>query len=111
MEETTPPITPELALVDPEIGRRARMLLPDPQDCLAAPQAVRRHARAPEPLAPVPASPTPRPPLGTRVRSAAFAVVIGMALVTIAIKTQGGSVTFAASPCGVTKVVTVTATN
>jgi len=50
------PISPELALVDPELAERARALLPDPGDCLAP----RPRLVAPLVEAPLPARPSPR---------------------------------------------------
>ena len=74
----TEPLSPELALVDPELGARARATLPDPV-------AARRPIRPPPPVAaPVEAaSPryevSARPyPLWARVTAALWLLVLGI---------------------------------
>jgi hypothetical protein len=66
------PISPELALVDPDLAARARVMLPDP----APPQA--RLARLSHPV-PETAAPTHRPyPFWARVTAALWLLVIGI---------------------------------
>ncbi len=66
------PISPELALVDPDLAARARVMLPDP----APPQA--RIAR-PAPVAAETSAPTHRPyPFWARVTAALWLLVLGI---------------------------------
>jgi hypothetical protein len=93
------PVTPELALVDPELAARLRALLPElePQIPLELPPPVLRVLPAPEtadvpPLAPLmplggaAASPAPAPPAYSRTErlwSFAKAFVLGAAVATV----------------------------
>ena len=64
------PISPELALVDPELGARARAALPDPAPA----------RRAPRPAAPVapPSQPERHYPFWARVTAALWLLVLGI---------------------------------
>lgn len=71
------PISPELALVDPELGARARAALPDrivaPRPARPAPVAARVEATAPA------RAESPRPyPFWARVTAALWLLVIGI---------------------------------
>lgn len=71
------PISPELALVDPELARRARELLPEPRERPRAPRPL-PDARAPEPEP----DPEPQPAVRRRrrwPRTLALAIVIFVA--------------------------------
>jgi len=78
----TEPLSPELALVDPELGARARAALPEPAS--ASPRSARTRAAAgTEPVLPAagPASGTKpsRPyPFWARVTAALWLLVIGI---------------------------------
>ena len=62
------PISPELALVEPELARRARELLPDPQE----------RPRPPRPVAPIPA---PEPQAEPEVRRRRWPRTLALAIV------------------------------
>jgi len=69
------PLSPELALVDPELGARARAALPD------RPTIQARPVRAPGPAAPLslPAPDTHRPyPVWARLTAALWLLVLGI---------------------------------
>jgi hypothetical protein len=66
------PISPELALVDPELARRARVALPHPAPARWAP-------RPPVAAAPPPQPPRERPyPLWARITAALWLLVLGI---------------------------------
>jgi hypothetical protein len=67
------PISPELALVDPELGARARADLPDPAPALRA-----SPASAGSPPAEEPAQPHRSYPAWARVTAAMWLVVLGI---------------------------------
>ncbi len=69
------PLSPELALVDPELGARARAALPDP----AYASARARPTIAAAPVAPATASAETRPyPVWARMTAALWLLVVGM---------------------------------
>jgi hypothetical protein len=66
------PISPELALVDPDLGARARAALSDPAPALRTP----RHVQAPSETTP---TPDHRPyPFWARVTAALWLLVLGI---------------------------------
>jgi hypothetical protein len=72
MTVTMEPLSPELALVDPDLGARARAVLQDPAPALRIP-------RAPRPAAQATGIPAHRSyPLWARVTAAMWLVVLGI---------------------------------
>jgi len=71
MTMTMEPVSPELALVDPELGARARAVLPDPAPAL-------RVAIAPRAPAPARAPAHRAYPVWARVTAAMWLVVLGI---------------------------------
>jgi hypothetical protein len=68
------PLSPELALVDPELGARARAALPDTVPDRLAPRSPR-----PAPTAAAPATESHRPyPLWARTTAALWLLVLGI---------------------------------
>ena len=65
------PLSPELALVDPELGARARAALPDP---IATPRPVRPAT----PIAAPSHTPSHRSPMWARVTAALWLLVLGI---------------------------------
>jgi hypothetical protein len=68
---TMEPISPELALVDPDLGARARAVLPDPVAARRVPSAASVTPRAPEPR-------HRAYPVWARVTAAMWLVVLGV---------------------------------
>ena len=71
------PLSPELALVDPELGARARAALPDRMSTYAAPRAA-PVAAAHTPDAAAHAAPTRAYPLWARMTAALWVLVLGI---------------------------------
>jgi hypothetical protein len=77
------PISPELALIDPELAERARQLLPFPQERVAAVRPLEPPPRAPareEALAPAEPIPVPRGRRRRVILLAAFTFAFGAAV-------------------------------
>jgi len=74
---THEPLSPELALVDPELGARARAALPDRVSAPLRPMRAPRPVPA-APAAPVHAEPARPYPVWARVTAALWLVVIGI---------------------------------